>query len=168
MSSALHYRVVFDLNTAGYTGWSFLLIGVLFCVLGSFLVFKPSALPSRWQQHPRASRLFALVFLGFSVLWAMLVGSNSVLHYRHLVAALNDGSAKRIEGRVERFQPMPFGGHSLEKFCVETVCFAYSDYVISGGFNQTASHGGPIRAGLPVRITYMDDTIVRLEVGEPP
>jgi hypothetical protein len=41
---------------------------------------------------------------------------------------------------------------------------------MTAGFHQSASHGGPIRAGLPVRITYRPyggaNDIVRLEVPE--
>ncbi|WP_322021733.1 MULTISPECIES: hypothetical protein [unclassified Burkholderia] len=53
----------------------------------------------------------------------------------------------------------------MERFCVGQVCFSYSDYVVTGGFNNTASHGGPIRAGLPVRGSYVDGLIVKLEVA---
>ncbi|WP_321797617.1 hypothetical protein [Burkholderia sp. BCC1988] len=63
------------------------------------------------------------------------------------------------------FEPMPYGGHAMERFCVGQVCFSYSDYVVTGGFNNTASHGGPIRAGLPVRVSYVDGLIVKLEVA---
>jgi hypothetical protein len=54
----------------------------------------------------------------------------------------------------------------MESFCVSGVCFRYSDYVVTAGFNQTSSHGGPIRDGLPVRVTYIGNTIVKLEVVE--
>jgi hypothetical protein len=44
-----------------------------------------------------------------------------------------------------------------------------SDYKPSSGFNQTSSHGGPIRSGLQVRIYYVDPgsgpTITKLELA---
>jgi hypothetical protein len=43
--------------------------------------------------------------------------------------------------------------------------FCYSDYEVTAGFNNSASHGGPIREGLPVRVSYIGNTIVRLEVS---
>ncbi|MEO7576992.1 MAG: hypothetical protein ABIT83_05210, partial [Massilia sp.] len=66
---------------------------------------------------------------------------------------------------VADFVPMPAAGHAMERFCVQQACFSYSDFVIGGGFNNTASHGGPIRAGLPVRVTYVDGDIVKLEIA---
>jgi hypothetical protein len=75
-----------------------------------------------------------------------------------------------ITGIVRDFVPMPPEGHMYERFCVETVCFYYSDYEITGGFNHTSSHGGPIREGLSVRVTYAAsatrNVILKLEVGQ--
>jgi len=66
---------------------------------------------------------------------------------------------------VTRFKPMPPSGHAPEEFCVKDRCFQYSDFEVSPAFNTTSSHGGPIREGLPVRVTYVGNAIVRLEVG---
>jgi hypothetical protein len=50
------------------------------------------------------------------------------------------------------------------------VYFAYSDYVVTPGFNNTSSHGGPMREGLYVRIHYTGSVtgvaIVKLEVRD--
>ena len=64
---------------------------------------------------------------------------------------------------------MPYGGRQNECFRVENQKFCYSDYDASVTFHQSASHGGPIRAGLPVRIAYYEDDnfqarILRLEI----
>ncbi len=60
---------------------------------------------------------------------------------------------------------MPYAGHTKERFCVEDKCFTYSDFVPTIGFNNTSSHGGPIKAGMPVRVTFVGNTIIKLEVG---
>ena len=60
---------------------------------------------------------------------------------------------------------MPVSGHAMEHFCVRQACFEYSDFVITAGFNNTASYGGPIRDGLPVRVTYVGNAIAKLEVA---
>lgn len=64
---------------------------------------------------------------------------------------------------------MPYEGHQRECFRVKKERFCYSDYEASPAFNQTASRGGPIRAGQPVRIAYYEDDdsilhILRLEI----
>jgi hypothetical protein len=65
---------------------------------------------------------------------------------------------------------MPYEGHSYEEFRVGSVQFSYSDYQDRPGFNQSSSHGGPIREGLRVRIAYSDNcnewpkSILKLEV----
>ena len=79
-------------------------------------------------------------------------------------------AAKVVTGVVRDFVPMPATGHADEQFCVQDACFHYSDYEVTGGFNNTSSHGGPIREGLPVRITYVEyprergNKIVKLEI----
>ena len=60
---------------------------------------------------------------------------------------------------------MPFEGHDTERFTVNGVGFSYSDYLVTAGFNQSASHGGPMHAGLPVRICYRDGEILRLQIA---
>jgi hypothetical protein len=65
---------------------------------------------------------------------------------------------------------MPKEGHVNEKFTVDGVEFAFSDYVITGGYNNTRSHGGSIIKGVKVRICYVEGfdptskLIARLEV----
>lgn len=78
-----------------------------------------------------------------------------------------------VEGRVENFRPMPRDGHSLESFTVNGKEFEYSDFVVTPGFRNTQSYGGPIHEGLFVRIGYIENQttrptrdIVRLEVKE--
>jgi hypothetical protein len=61
---------------------------------------------------------------------------------------------------------MPYTGHSEESFTVEGHRFSYSDYIVTSGFHNTASHGGPIREGLHVRVTYSGNLILRLEVAQ--
>jgi hypothetical protein len=86
--------------------------------------------------------------------------------------AYREGNFSIVEGRVENFRPMPFDGHQEESFTVGTSRFSYSDFEDTPGFNRTASHGGPIRQGLLVRISYSDECsggntncILKLEIA---
>lgn len=60
----------------------------------------------------------------------------------------------------------PYSGHARETFVVNGQYFSYSDYDLTQGFNQTQSHGGPIKEGLQVRITHVDGSIVKLEIAQ--
>jgi hypothetical protein len=63
------------------------------------------------------------------------------------------GEYATVEGEVSDFHPMPYSGHQNETFAVNGVQFSYSDYVVNPCFNNTVSHGGPIREGIRVRVT---------------
>jgi hypothetical protein len=162
----MQYQVVFDAAKVGYKSWPFPAFGLIFVVVGALLVATRKHLPGRWKNHPRASSAFAYFFFGFAVLWTLVAFVGTYRDYSSLVSAKNAGDVQIVEGRVTNFRPMPVTGHSMEKFTVGTNSFEYSDYVVTAGFNNTSSHGGPIREGLPVRITFVGNTIIKLEVAQ--
>jgi len=165
----LQYRVVFDQASLGYTGWHFAIFGMVGVLLGIILVVvvnRRGALPLKWwSTRPRASKRFAVYILGFSLFWTITAVYSTYAQYAAIKKAEANGTAQIVEGVVTQFRPMPATGHALERFCVQTTCFSYSDYVITAGFNNTRSHGGPIREGLPVRVTYVGAAIVKLEIA---
>jgi hypothetical protein len=67
---------------------------------------------------------------------------------------------------VTHFRPMPVTGHGVESFVVGGKRFQYSDFAMRAGFDETRSHGGPVREGLHVRIHYFGDDIAKLEVED--
>jgi hypothetical protein len=76
---------------------------------------------------------------------------------------LDQGRARVVAGKVEDHLNANF---AYECFSVEGQRFCYSDGPTSVGFHQTSQNGGPIRDGLEVRVTFIGNTIVRLEVAE--
>jgi len=96
--------------------------------------------------------------------WTLAVLGITLPRYLHAQYAYRSGHYSVVEGNITEFDPMPYRGHRMECFTVTSQRFCYSDNVMTPGFNQTASHGGPIRDGLPVRISYSEDTILRLEI----
>jgi hypothetical protein len=164
------YRVIFDIASAGYTSWSFPAFGLIFVAVGGVLVAFAvwrKALPFPWwSRRPTASKAFAFFFLSFAVVWTVIAFLSTYHDYSTLTTAKKNGNVHVAEGLVTNFRPMPVTGHAMERFCVSGVCFEYSDYVVTSGFNNTSSHGGPIREGLPVRVTYVGNTIVKLEVAQ--
>lgn len=160
------YVAVFDISNAGYKSVSFPVFGLIFVALGIIFVLSRTRIP-QWNQRGRVMRrIFPFAFLGFAILWTLVTFVSTYRDYRAASSARHDDTAQVVEGVVTDFRPMPATGHAMESFCVSGVCFYYSDYVVTAGFNQTSSHGGPIREGLPVRVTYVGNTIVKLEVAK--
>ena len=158
------YTLVFDIVDAGYRQWWFGANGLCFVAAGILLVKFQSRLSPRWP--PWLRRGFVWSFLGFSLLWTAAAIGGTYFEYARLVEAARSGQFNVVEGPVEAFLPMPDNGHGDESFTVQGMRFAYSDYSVMAGFNNTSSHGGPIRAGRVVRIRHVGNSIVRLEVAE--
>lgn len=161
----MEYRTVFDVAEVGYKAWQFPAFGLIFIVIGGVLVASRKK-TVRWKTRTRESSAFAFCSFGFAVLWTLIAFFSTYSEYSSLSKARATNNVQVAEGLVTSFKPMPSTGHSMEHFCVSGVCFEYSDYVVTGGFNNTSSHGGPIREGLPVRVTYVGHSIVKLEVAK--
>ena len=154
-----HYKVVFDISQKGYDWWV-PGIGFLFLIAGVVLVWT-----GRRQKWAR-SKIGGYAIVGFASFWTLMMFTTTLREYVVLHQAYRSGHYSVIEGQVEKFHPMPYNGHQDECFSVKDTTFCYSDFGPTAGFNNTASHGGPIRAGLPVRVAYVDGHILRLEVQE--
>jgi hypothetical protein len=163
----MKYDLVFDAGQGGYRNWPFAAGGLLFVCIGALLVKNRRDLPTMFPggMGPKLASAFAYVFLAFSVLWTTVAFTATGRAYSAVKDALQSGNVQIVEGRVEDFTPMPFAGHAQEHFSVCGVPFSYSDYIVTAGFNHTSSHGGPIRPGVWVRLSYVGNTIARLEIA---
>ena len=150
MMSDDQYRVAFDFSQKSFQWWfpsvGFVLlsIGIVFILIG-----KRRNLPFR-------KRVFGFLMVGFALLWTSLVFWTTGSEYLRAKSAYRNQNHTYgvVEGPVTNFHPMPYEGHEDECFSVQSARFCYSDYAISAGFNNSASHCGPIREGLPVRVSY--------------
>lgn len=160
----MDYTTVFDVTGSGYRQWSFPAYGLIFILIALVIptliskgaIRKPSRQKERW---------FRVGLLVFTILWTIGSFFDTYLDYRNAVNALQDGQAKVVEGQVAHYWTVPF---KSESFTVQGVTFQYSDYGRIAGFKNTASHGGPIREGLPVKIWYWRGEILRLEIRKKP
>jgi hypothetical protein len=156
--TSYQYQVVFDLPQKPLQWW-FPALGLIFVAVGGLIIWL-----GRRYQWPRSRKFVGYFMLGFACLLSGVVFPNVFGEYRNLRSEYRKGHFSVVEGPVTNFHPMPYEGHQEECFSVQTHTFCYSDYEIMGGFNNTASHGGPIREGLPIRVSFIGSTIVRLEV----
>jgi len=164
-------RVVFDLAQAGCRPSP---NGAYELVVLALAVVAIGSLSNRTFLSKLLRRAFFGVAAAVSVVLAVLAlavhGKKD--HCLFLKHAMDQGLTLVAEGRVANFVPMPFEGHQNERFSVADVQFEYSDYTKTPAFHNARSHGGPIREGINVRITYMpnpdlrSNDIVRLESFE--
>jgi len=165
-----HFVKVFDLAESGFKDWDFAGFGLIFVAVGTALFFAPRliALTGIPFFDFRSGRFtfFRYAFLGFSILWTVMAFTMTFSAYWKHRAMVRDNTCQTVEGRIEKFRPMPASGHADESFSVGDVRFPYSDYEVSDGFNNAAALGGPIRDGQYVRICYDPDShaILRLEI----
>jgi hypothetical protein len=162
------FTTVFDAAQQRWQAWWFPAFGLIFVALGALLILMPELMQRLLPRglQGRARYVFSWVYFLFALLWTGFAFSKTLQEYETIKSVLNDGRYSVVEGPVTNFVPMPDSGHGLESFTIDRRRFSYSDYIVTFGFNKTASHGGPIREGLYVRITYYGDLILRLEVAQ--
>ena len=167
-----NFTKVFDIADVGFRDLGFSAFGLIFVAVGIGLVMFPAVLRSvkiPYLDFESGGNTYAAwLFLGFAVLWT--VGSFWLTYSQHMrhMALISQNQCPVVEGPVEHFVPMPYEGHSMESFSVAGVVFRYSDFYIGDGFNNAASHGGPVTADSNVRICYdpRDNAILRLEIRD--
>ena len=153
----MQYLTVYSILTdSARIPWFHLVVGVL--------VF-PIFFYALWRQ---GARLKLLPVLAAALLWNMIIIPCSwCMNNQHNEAQklLRSGQCQVVEGPIEHFVPMPYGGHAEESFTVKGVKFEYSDFNDSKpGFNKSESHGGPIHKDMWVRLKYHEGSILQIEV----
>jgi len=168
---AHNFVKVFDVTDSGFRDWTFSAFGLMFVVVGVIIFVFPKIIGAIGIPNLFKSKLetfFRYSFLGFAILWT--AGSFFATYSEHLrhKALAEQNRCRVVEGTVEHFVPMPHSGHAQESFSVAGVPFRYSDFTITDGFNNTSSHGGPIRSNSYVRICYdpSGNVILRLEIRD--
>jgi energy-coupling factor transporter transmembrane protein EcfT len=131
-----------------------------------FFIFGLIVVYSLYIQGKERKSKFSLVpLIIFLVIWILLtVGYFTLQKNTELIKLkelFTNGNYEIVEGTVNNFDPMPYGGHKQETFDVNGIKFSYSDYGTTVGyrdtFRNTRSHGGPIYAGVYVKIYYIHD-----------
>ncbi|HUJ93569.1 MAG TPA: hypothetical protein VLW46_01240 [Candidatus Bathyarchaeia archaeon] len=157
------YVTVFEITQKPYEWW-WPAFGLIFIVIGVVVIKFGPKLDLNKRTFAIPPKLIGWGFVVFASCWTSIAFASTYSSYRRLLQTYRTGRYLVVEGIVQDFHPMPYEGHQNECFSVQREWFCYSDYAVQAGFNQSASHGGPIRQGLPVRIAYYDGEILRLEV----
>lgn len=156
----MNYTVVYDVTFEGFKNW-WVFLACLAMLFSWFHVI-------RRQRKMRAfiPPILQYTLLGVLFIFTIFALIGLIFGHLALAASLWNGRCQVIEGEVSDFHPMPVGGHNKEWFSVGRHRFEYSDYILSPGFNNTASHGGPIKNGLKVKIHSFKGIIAKLEISE--
>lgn len=147
----MSYYTYFEISAISLPWWE-MPISVVLIIVGILL----------WRMKGRA-KIASVPFWLVGLIWLVfmpLIFNDSAQQIR----GYRSGRYKVVEGPVANFRPMTPSGHDTESFTVDGVLFSYSNFVLSPCFNQTVIVGGPIKKGLKVRISYIDDCIVKLEL----
>lgn len=154
------YHTVYEISSITGDLLGFILTPLLFIVFGNAMV-------RGWVDFKgkRPSKYFGYFFIGFALLGEILIMVDSSAKYADMKRELRSGQYRIVEGGVEEFVTLRDFGNKRESFSVNGVRFSYSDFVNTQCFNTPSAHGGPIRAHLKVRISYVDNCILKLEVA---
>jgi hypothetical protein len=164
------YVVAFNILDSGYRQWwlpAMMLVvipmGIVIIALTEGRRRIETGRPSK-QDFVKRMRAITIALAGLALVCASVVFAGTFGDYLNCSHALASGKASYVEGTVDNFVPMPHNGHGDESFTVGGVIFSYSDFLVQAGFNTTTFKNGPIRQGLPVRIWYVGNEIVKLEI----
>jgi len=115
-----------------------------------------------WPEPPGWPR-WGFAFFG---VYTLVAFTATWAQYWNLRRDISEGRAESLEGNVTAFQPAPTYKET-ESFRVGDQEFSYMRLETSQGFHTLAADGGPIRDGLHVRMLYVGNHILRLEVARP-
>lgn len=164
----MEYKIVYEVNNSGIeSDW---LLSVLLITGGLFLFFYNR------KSSTDESSYYSIFGVLLSCLGLFFLITDNLITKINLYNETQEIYRKKqydiVEGTIEYFDPMPYGGHKHERFAVKGVHFHYSDYDESYyGFNNTASHGGPLKTeGQHVRLAYITkdgrNIILRIELKD--
>jgi len=154
------YRVVYDIQQSGFQQWKTLLPVV--ALVSVMLVFAMKLKQSGKGTSILRIRLIQVVFI---LMWFLTIFAvyGNYSHYADLCQQVRAGSFTSAEGRITSFVPMSDSSRGTESFDVSDKHFHYSKYDLTKSY-----YGGSLREGLQVRIGYIGNDIVRVEVADTP
>ena len=156
----MQYQVVYDVENAWPNAWfvPVFIAGMMVVATVNWLRGKRQLTHNFEKPNPPA---FVFIFLGAVLFLTFSLTFVSLISLRYQVA---HNKASLIEGVVSGFHPAD-SEHSTETFQVEGHVFSYSRHSFSQGYNALYIFGGAVHEGVRVRIVYIDNNILKLEVA---
>jgi hypothetical protein len=164
----LGFQTIFDASQQGLS-WMWLatpMIGLGFVAMGIYWIRTQAKSPGYGRE---VGMLLAGLFAMFGACFSIWFVANTISDHNQAMQSLQKGTALVIEGPVDNFTVSAFG--KAENFTVKGIQFSYSEFSDSEGFHHTSAYGGPMKAGLFIRIHYItlegdpsEPAILKLEV----
>lgn len=139
-----------------------LILGLFFFFYWKIYLKKPGFETKLNSGHigNKGAKVFVLFGGSFSILMFILLATTNIYGYFNLKHMIDTNHIKKVEGYVEKYHPMPYDGHEDEHFTINGVYFGYSDFQVTNGYNNSASHGGVItHNGQHLLIKYYKDSL---------
>ena len=163
----MDYKTVFEITDKGFE--MITLMPLLFVIVGIGISWFNIKYNKSTSSKRKFTIVFGFIFSGFALIMLLLTVPSSIANRNKTKKIFENKEYQIVEGIIEDFHPMPYSGHEHESFTVNSVHFEYSDYYIFYGFNNTASHGGPLKQnGQEVRLSYItvngENRILKIEL----
>ncbi len=118
--AAGHFFKVFDVLDSGFKDWTFSAFGLIFVAIGSVIFFFPNLIRAAGIPYLNVQsrlRTFSRYgFIGFAILWTSITFFATYSQYLRHRALAQENRCRAVEGAVEHFVPMPYGGHAQNSF----------------------------------------------------
>ena len=165
----MDYTTVFEVTDKGFDMLT--LTPLIFLIVGLGISWFNIKYNKSTSPKKRFTIVFGFIFSGFAFIMLLLTVPSSLANQRKTKRIFENKEYKVVEGKIEGFHPMPYSGHDVESFTVNGVYFEYSDYMRVYAFNNTSSHGGPLkRNGQQVRLSYItvgeENRILKVELKQ--
>ena len=147
----------FDIAGSGFQSWGVVLTGIVLALIGLLLFIIIEGTSTRAALYKWGALVFCLgsLFIGASAL-------RGYMHYREITSPAT--SPEIVAGVVKQLHQAGQLGSQVERFQVDSQKFSYSGSSFEPGFHQTFAQGSPLRNGMLIRVHYVGDTIVKLEL----
>lgn len=151
----------YDLVHTGYPYLWVPIVGVasVIALISSYQLYTRYVSPEHQRRSlPLPGLIVAVAISSFLLIIRPFTGFTE---YRHLVDAIRANGMILVIGRVQNFRP--FTTHT-ESFSVCGRTFSIKPGSVDPGFHLTEAEGSPIKVGETVRIGYVGNRIVRVDV----
>ena len=165
----MDYKTVFEIADKGFD--MITLMPLLFVIIGIGISWFNIKYNKSTSPKKKFTIVFGFIFSGFALLMLIFTLPSNISNRNKTKEIFENKNYQIVEGKIENFHPMPHSRHDVESFTVNGVYFEYSDFILVYGFNNTASHGGPLKEnGQQVRLSYInengDNRILKIELKE--